>query len=55
MRGPPEPAAAKALIRAILDAGMVAFSRHALEELSKDDLTTVDAANALRAGVVGPG
>ena len=55
MREPLEPAAAKALIRAILDAGTVAFSRHALEELGKDDLTTVDGVNALRAGVVGPG
>lgn len=31
------------------------FSRHALEELAEDDLTTVDAVNALRGGVVGPG
>lgn len=54
----PEPlkaAAAKALIRTILDAGTVTFSRHALEELAKDDLTTVDAVNALRGGMVGPG
>lgn len=31
------------------------LSRHALEELGKDDLTTVDAVNALRGGVVEPG
>ena len=54
VREPLDPAAAKVLIRAILDAGTVAFSRHALEELRKDDLTTVDAVNALRAGLVGP-
>ena len=55
MREPLEPAAAKALIRTILEAGTVAFSRHALDELRKDDLTTVDAVNALRGGIVGPG
>ena len=43
------------MIRTILDAGVMAFSRHALEEPGKDDLTTVDAVNALRGGVVGPG
>ena len=55
MTEPLEPAAAKALIRTILEAGTVTFSRHALEELGKDELTTVDAVNALRGGVVGPG
>ena len=39
----------------LLEAGTVTFSRHALEELGKDELTTVDAVNALRGGVVGPG
>ncbi len=55
MLEPLDPAAAKTLIRTILDVGVVTFSRHAQEELGKDDLTTVDAANALRGGVVGPG
>ncbi len=55
MREPLEPAAARALVRAILETGTVAFSRHALEELARDDLTTVDAVNALRGGVVSPG
>jgi hypothetical protein len=55
VREPLDPAAAKTLIRTILDAGVVAFSRHALEELGKDDLATVDAVNALRGGVVGTG
>jgi adenosylcobinamide amidohydrolase len=52
MQEPLEPAAARALIRTILEAGTVAFSGHALEELGKDDLTTVDAVNVLRGGVV---
>jgi hypothetical protein len=55
VREPLDPVAAKALIRRILDAGVVTFSAHALEELSKDGLTTVDAVNALRGGVAGPG
>jgi hypothetical protein len=55
MQEPLEPAAARALIRTILEAGTVAFSGHALEELGKDDLTTVDAVNVLRGGVVSPG
>jgi hypothetical protein len=33
----------------------VAFSRHALEELGKDEMSTVDAVNVLRGGVVRPG
>ena len=55
VREPLDPAAAKTLIRTILDAGTVSFSRHALEEPGKDDLTTVDAINVLRGGVVSPG
>lgn len=44
--------AAKRLMAQILKAGMVTFSNHALEEMEKDQLTTVDAANVLRGGVV---
>lgn len=31
------------------------FSRHALEELGKDEMSTIDAVNVLRGGVVRPG
>jgi hypothetical protein len=55
VREPLEPAGARALVWAILETGTVTFSRHALEELARDDLTTVDAVNALRGGVVSPG
>lgn len=55
VREPLDPAAARALIRTILDTGTVSFSRHALQELGKDDLTTVDAVNVLRGGIVSPG
>jgi hypothetical protein len=51
---PLEPAAAKRLIRQILEAGTVSFSKHALEEMADDDLTTVDCVNVLRGGVVDP-
>jgi hypothetical protein len=55
VREPLDPVAAKALVRTILNAGTVSFSQHALQELGKDDLTTVDAVNVLRGGVVSPG
>jgi hypothetical protein len=52
---PLTPVDAKRLIGAILNEGSVAFSKHSLRELEKDDLTTVDAANMLRGGIVDPG
>jgi hypothetical protein len=48
------PADAKALIREALECGEFRWSRHALEELAKDELGTPDALNVLRAGVVEP-
>jgi Domain of unknown function (DUF4258) len=41
---------AKKLIQAILREGDFVFSGHAEEELAKDELTTYDALNVLRAG-----
>ncbi|HTE54168.1 MAG TPA: hypothetical protein VK698_25110 [Kofleriaceae bacterium] len=43
---------AKDLVRRILQNGFVAFLPHALRELAKDEMTTVDAVNVLRAGTV---
>jgi uncharacterized protein DUF4258 len=55
MEGEPlNPARAKPLIRRILDAHEVRFSKHALEEMARDELTTVDCTNGLRGGVVEP-
>ena len=54
MREPLPEQEAKRLIRKILDSGCIRFSRHALAELAKDRLTTVDCVNVLRAGVVEP-
>ena len=52
MKEPLSPDAATALIRSILRGGQVAISQHATEELLKDDLTSVDCANVMRAGCV---
>lgn len=52
---PLNPGDAKSLILSILKDGNVAFSRHALDELKKDAMTTVDAVTVLRGGVVRPG
>lgn len=46
---------AKQLIREIIENGSVSFSKHAEEELAKDNLTMVDATNILRGGTVDPG
>jgi len=39
----------------MLKCGYVGFTTHALEEMEKDDLTTVDCTNVMRGGVVAPG
>jgi hypothetical protein len=52
MNEPLAPNAATALIRSILQTGHVAFSQHAMDELAKDGLTSVDAVNVMRAGAV---
>lgn len=55
LREPLEPGGAKRLVRKIIQLGTVSFSKHALEEMTNDDLTTVDCVNVLRGGVVEPG
>ena len=51
---PVKPDKARRLVREILDSGQVTFSGHALDALADDELSTVDAVNVLRAGVVDP-
>ena len=52
---PLDAVAAKQLIQKILKEGhRVSFSQHALDELARDDITTVDAVNVARGGVVEP-
>jgi len=43
---------AKRLIREITREGEYALTRHAEQELAKDNLTSVDCVNVLRAGIV---
>ena len=45
----------KRLLVAILKSGLLAFSRHAYEEMAKDELTEIDVRNTLRAGAPAPG
>ena len=52
LKHPLDNDSAKRLIGEILKRGVVTFSSHALDEMAKDDLTTLDAANVLRGGVV---
>ena len=49
-----EPAVARQWIRRIIAEGTVTFSAHALEEMAKDGMTTVDCGNVFRGGVVLP-
>jgi hypothetical protein len=51
---PLKPDDAKQAIRRILSAGLFTYSRHAMEEMLDDELTTVDCENILRRGVVRP-
>ena len=44
--------AAKQIIGRIVREGTVGYSNHALEEMAKDGLTTVDVVNVLRGGDV---
>jgi Domain of unknown function (DUF4258) len=55
MREPLPPSTVKRLLVAIFAGGLLAFSKHAREEMAKDDLTDVDVRNTLRAGTVSPG
>ena len=50
MRQPLSAAEARKLAREILVRGTVSFTKHCLEELRKDGMTTVDATNIIRGG-----
>ena len=55
MEEPLSPATAKKVIRQILQTGRFTYTKHSKDEMSADDLTTVDCENVLRGGVVRPG
>ena len=54
LKEPLEPNRARRLIGEILEKGSVSFSGHSERALADDDLSTVDAVNVLRGGVVQP-
>jgi hypothetical protein len=51
---PLSPADARRLARGIVEHGVVEFSRHAEEEMAKDDMDSADCVNLIRAGVYQP-
>jgi hypothetical protein len=55
VKEPLPPSTVKKLLLAMLSGGLLAFSKHAYEEMAKDNLTEVDVRNTLRAGTVRPG
>lgn len=55
MKQPFPPTTVKRLLIAILAGGILSFTRHAYEEMAKDNLTEIDVRNTLRGGVVRPG
>jgi len=54
LKEPLEPNRARRLLGEILEKGSVTFSGHSEKALADDDLSTVDAVNVLRGGVVQP-
>lgn len=55
MKEPLKSPNARKLIQEIRSRGSVVLSRHAREEMAKDQLDAVDVDNVLRGGVVEPG
>jgi Domain of unknown function (DUF4258) len=55
MKEPLPPSTAKRLLIGILANGTLSFTKHAYEEMAKDDLTEPDIRNVLRGGSVSPG
>ena len=55
MKEPLTPATAKRLLVTLLVEGTLSFTKHAYEEMSKDNLTEIDVQNTLRGGAVRPG
>ncbi len=52
---PIKPEEAKRLILEVLKSGRFTYSRHARDEITKDNMTMLDCENVLRGGVVRPG
>jgi hypothetical protein len=55
VKEPFPPATVKRLLVSLLAAGTLSFTKHAYEEMAKDDLTEIDVRNTLKGGTVRPG
>lgn len=55
MKEPLPPATVKRLLVALLAAGTLAFTKHAYEEMARDDLTEIDVRNTLKGGMARSG
>ena len=55
MKEPLPPATVKRLLVALLAGGTVSFTKHAYEEMARDNLTEIDVRNTLKGGTVRPG
>ncbi|HEX3481609.1 MAG TPA: DUF4258 domain-containing protein [Kofleriaceae bacterium] len=55
MKEPLPPATVKRLLVSLLAAGTLAFTKHAYEEIAKDNLTEIDVRNTLKGGMARPG
>lgn len=55
MNEPLPPATVKRLLIALLATGTLSFTKHAYEEMAKDNLTEIDVRNTLRGGTARPG
>ena len=55
MKEPLPPATVKRLLVALLATGLLSFTKHAYEEMAKDNLTEIDVRNTLKGGMVRPG
>lgn len=55
MKEPLPPATVKRLLVELRATGILSFTKHAYEEMAKDNLTEIDVRNTLRGGTVRPG
>ena len=55
MKEPLSPATVKRLLVELLAGWILSFTKHASEEMGKDNLTEIDVRNTLRGGTVRPG
>jgi hypothetical protein len=55
VKEPLPPATVKRLVVALLAAGTLSFTKHAYEEMAKDNLTEIDVRNTLKGEMARPG